>query len=105
MILGMGFREFFLVYHSSFSYSRSLVRNTYILFNFGDFVDGSADNVADPYIQLLSINDKAKNHADFVQARLNGKDNNGSVSVHSCRPVNFALGISVVAALGMLFGY
>ncbi|THU86317.1 acid protease [Dendrothele bispora CBS 962.96] len=56
MILGMGF-----------------LRNTYILFNFGDFVDGSADNVADPYIQLLSVNDKSQNHIDFVNARLNGK--------------------------------
>ena len=55
-----------------------LVRNTYILFNFGDFVDGSADNVADPYIQLLSVNDKSQNHADFVNARLNGKGDDSS---------------------------
>ncbi|KAF5369443.1 hypothetical protein D9758_002520 [Tetrapyrgos nigripes] len=56
MILGMGF-----------------LRNTYILINFGDFVDGSTSNVADPYIQLLSISDKAKIHQDFVNARLGGE--------------------------------
>ncbi|THV05271.1 acid protease [Dendrothele bispora CBS 962.96] len=61
MILGMGF-----------------LRNTYSLFNFGDFVDGSPDNVADPYIQLLSTVDKAKMHREFVVARLGGKDTTGS---------------------------
>ncbi|THV05270.1 acid protease [Dendrothele bispora CBS 962.96] len=61
MILGMGF-----------------LRNTYTLFNFGDFVDGSPDNVADPYIQLLSTVDKAKIHHEFVIARLGGKDTTGS---------------------------
>ncbi|KAK7469159.1 hypothetical protein VKT23_003650 [Stygiomarasmius scandens] len=60
-ILGMGF-----------------LRNTYSLFNFGDFVDGSADNVADPYIQLLSVLDKEKAHHEFVIARLGGQDTTGS---------------------------
>ncbi|KAF5369435.1 hypothetical protein D9758_002480 [Tetrapyrgos nigripes] len=58
VILGMGF-----------------LRNTYILINFGDFVDGSTSNVADPYIQLLSISDKAKIHQDFVNARLGANGN------------------------------
>ncbi|THV05264.1 acid protease [Dendrothele bispora CBS 962.96] len=83
MILGMGF-----------------LRNTYILFNFGDFVDGSADNVADPYIQLLSVNDKSQNHVDFVNARLNGKDDDSSTH-SSSRP---ALSVLVIVVLVMLLG-
>jgi hypothetical protein len=56
----------------------STVRNAYQLIDFGDFVDGSDENVADPYIQLLSITDRAKAHEDFVNVRLNGTDTTGS---------------------------
>jgi len=54
------------------------VRNVYTLINFGNFVDGSADSVADPYIQLLSLSDKSKIHNEFVNARLGGQDTTGS---------------------------
>ena len=47
------------------------VRNVYLLINFGDFVDGSVDTTADPYVQLLSVTDPAAAHAEFVNVRLN----------------------------------
>ena len=47
------------------------VRNVYLLINFGDFVDGSMDTTADPYVQLLSTTDPAAAHADFVSVRVN----------------------------------
>lgn len=46
------------------------VRNAYMYINFGDFVEGKLDQVADPYIQLLSTtNDTAEQHSDFVKVR------------------------------------
>jgi len=42
----------------------------YLLINFGDFVDGSVNTTADPYVQLLSITDPASAHADFISVRL-----------------------------------
>jgi hypothetical protein len=47
------------------------VRNVYLLINFGDFVDGSVDTTADPYVQLLSVTNPAAAHAEFVNVRLN----------------------------------
>ncbi|KAI9453906.1 acid protease [Lactarius psammicola] len=49
----------------------SFLRNAYLLINFGDFVDGSVNTTADPYVQLLSITDPASAHADFISVRLN----------------------------------
>jgi len=43
----------------------------YLLINFGDFVDGSVDTTADPYVQLLSVTNPAAAHAEFVNVRLN----------------------------------
>ncbi|KAH8112968.1 acid protease [Phellopilus nigrolimitatus] len=60
-ILGMGF-----------------LHNTYLLVNFGDFVDGSNSSVADPYIQLLSTTNRSAAHIDFVNVRLNGSDTTGT---------------------------
>src|ERR1700731_118635 len=51
------------------------VRNTYSLFNFGDFVQGGL-STAPPFIQLLATtNDTAEAHSDFVTVRLGGRDN------------------------------
>jgi len=62
MILGMAF-----------------LRNTYMLVNFGDFVDGSPKNTNDPFIQLLpTTDDLAEAHSDFVSLRLNGIDDTGN---------------------------
>lgn len=46
-----------------------------MLVNFGDYIDGKKDKVADPYIQLLpTTNDSAEAHEDFVKVRLMGVD-------------------------------
>ena len=46
------------------------MRNSYLLVNFGDFVDGKTDQTAAPFIQMLSItNDTTATHNDFVKVR------------------------------------
>ncbi|TDL23417.1 acid protease [Rickenella mellea] len=56
----------------------AVLRNLYLLINFGDFVDGSSSKTADPYIQLLSITDVADAHSDFVKIQLGGVDTTGT---------------------------
>jgi len=56
----------------------AFLRNAYMLVNFGDFVDGKQDKIADPYVQLLPTTEIAEAHKDFVQVRLNGIDTTGS---------------------------
>ncbi|EJD00444.1 acid protease [Fomitiporia mediterranea MF3/22] len=56
----------------------AFLRNTYLLINSGDFINGSSSSVADPYIQLLSVTDLAVAHTDFVNVRLGGVDKTGS---------------------------
>lgn len=51
-----------------------VVRNVYLLINFGDFVDGKDGKTNDPYIQLLSITQTSEAHSDFVVRRLDGVD-------------------------------
>jgi len=51
------------------------VRNAYMLVNFGDFIDGKEDKVADPYVQLLpTTDDISEAHKDFVSVRLQNVD-------------------------------
>ena len=58
---------------------QTLVRNAYMLINYGDFVDGSSSKTADPFIQLLPLTtDRAEAHSDFVRVRLRGVDNTGN---------------------------
>ena len=46
------------------------MRNAYTYINFGDFVDGSTNTTADPYVRMLSTtNDSAAVHAAFVSVR------------------------------------
>ena len=46
-----------------------------MLVNFGDFIDGKEDKVADPYIQLLpTTDDISEAHKDFVTVRLESVD-------------------------------
>ncbi|KAH6912750.1 aspartic peptidase domain-containing protein [Coprinopsis sp. MPI-PUGE-AT-0042] len=49
----------------------AFMRNVYTLFDYGDFVANSTD-LADPYIQLLSVTDPEEAHSDFLTARLDG---------------------------------
>ena len=61
------------------------VRNTYTLFDYGDWVSESQNDRQDPYIQLLSVTNKTKAHEEFVQIRLNGVDSTGDPS-HALLP-------------------
>ncbi|KAH9016861.1 acid protease [Lactarius pseudohatsudake] len=53
-----------------------VIRNAYLLINYGDYVDG-ANTKAQPYVQLLSTTDPASAHLDFVNVRLSGTDATG----------------------------
>ncbi|KAF8464726.1 acid protease [Russula ochroleuca] len=59
----------------------AFLRNAYLLVNFGDFVDGSVNTTANPYVQLLSVTDPTAAHADFVNVRLNGTNKNAPTQV------------------------
>ncbi|KAF8496886.1 aspartic peptidase domain-containing protein [Russula emetica] len=61
----------------------SFLRNVYLLVDYGDFVDGSVNTTADPYVQLLSVTDPTAAHADFVNVRLNGHQTNNSTPSHT----------------------
>ncbi|TCD60070.1 hypothetical protein EIP91_010788 [Steccherinum ochraceum] len=52
----------------------AFLRNTYMLVNFGDFVEGSTKKTNDPFIQLLPTTELGEAHNDFVSTRLNGVD-------------------------------
>jgi hypothetical protein len=41
----------------------------YLLINYGDFLDGSTNKTANPYVQLLSTTNPASAHADFLRVR------------------------------------
>ncbi|KAI0301931.1 aspartic peptidase domain-containing protein [Multifurca ochricompacta] len=56
----------------------AVLTNVYLLLNYGDFIDGSINNTANPFVQLLSTTDPAAAHADFVATRLSGKDTTNS---------------------------
>lgn len=51
-----------------------LVRNVYTLIDLGKFVDGSGEDNAEGFIQMLPITDVNAAHTDFVNVRLSGKD-------------------------------
>ncbi|KAI0064162.1 acid protease [Artomyces pyxidatus] len=75
VILGMAFRELpsFNLFLEHVVTIVGSVRNSYLLVNYGDFVDGTTSK-ASPYVQLLSVTDTALAHTDFVDVRLNGID-------------------------------
>jgi len=56
MILGMAF-----------------LRNTYTLFNYGDFIKGGS-NSNDPYVQMMPLTNIESAVNDFIQVRLNGQN-------------------------------
>ncbi|THH07701.1 hypothetical protein EW145_g3204 [Phellinidium pouzarii] len=55
----------------------AFLRNIYTLIDLGKFVDGSANDNGDAFIQLLSMTNTAAAHADFVNVRLGGVDTAG----------------------------
>ncbi|GBE83097.1 hypothetical protein SCP_0501440 [Sparassis crispa] len=63
IILGMGF-----------------MRNVYALFDYGNFVENTSQDLGNPFIQLLSTTNLSQAHQDFVTARMNGVDATSSSS-------------------------
>ena len=52
----------------------AFLHNTYLLIDFGDFVDGQDGKTADPYIQLSPVTNMTNAHHDFVTVWLSGED-------------------------------
>jgi hypothetical protein len=79
MVLGMAFRTCKSCRSLIFCADCWLVRNAYMLVNVGDFVEGTTNKTADPFIQMLPLtNDTTRVHNEFVSARTNLK--NGSIN-------------------------
>ncbi|KAL0563816.1 hypothetical protein V5O48_018245 [Marasmius crinis-equi] len=82
IILGMSFSKGFPSPpsrpHTAYAdLPHSVVRNAYILFDFGDFTakaNGNNTKRGDPYLQMLSTINPAASHSDFVTVRLDGVD-------------------------------
>jgi hypothetical protein len=54
--------------------SCALVSNVYLLLDYSDFADNTADSTSAPYIQLFSTMNPVETLADFVATRLNKQD-------------------------------
>ncbi|TBU23206.1 aspartic peptidase A1 [Dichomitus squalens] len=65
----------------------AFMRNTYTLFDYGNFMENTAADRGDPFIQLLPLTDVNAAHKDFVQVRLNGVDTTGN-SAHALLPAS-----------------
>ena len=95
-------RLFFLPVQLAELWIRVPVSNVYLLLNYGDFIDGSMNNTATPFVQLLSTTDPAAAHADFVATRLSGNDTQTSSGHHSAKnivPIFIGAGVAIAAAL------
>ena len=87
IILGMAFSKFVsALFRSCLTKSRA-VRNTYTLLDYGNFMENTAVDRSDPFIQLLPLTDRAAAHKDFVQVRLAGIDTTGD-SAHALLPTD-----------------
>lgn len=75
-----------------------LVRNAYILIDYGDFIGNDSRTAADPYIQLLALtNDTTETHQDFVRVR-------GGASDGKHFNTRLLVTVLVVAAAALLLG-
>ena len=63
------------------------MRNVYTLLDYGNFMENTANDRGDPYVQLLPLTDAAAAKADFVSIRLNGVDNTGDAE-HALLPAD-----------------
>ncbi len=63
------------------------MRNTYSLFDYGNFLKHTANDRGDPFIQLLPLTDVKQAHQEFVEVRLNGVDSTGD-SAHALLPAD-----------------
>ena len=106
MVLGMAFRKCDRSTRHRHMLTSATVRNVYLYVNFGDFVDGKANETAPPYIQLLSTtNDTSQADSDFVKARGNTQswDPSGSSLLARIRAhLPLVIGVSVAAGVVLL---
>ncbi|OJT08148.1 hypothetical protein TRAPUB_944 [Trametes pubescens] len=65
----------------------AFLRNTYTLFDYGNFMEDTANDRGDPFIQLLSVTDATEARQDFVQLRLNGVDSTNDTA-HALLPAS-----------------
>ncbi|KAI0357462.1 aspartic peptidase A1 [Trametes cingulata] len=65
----------------------AFLRNTYTLLDYGNFMENTASDRGDPYVQLLPITDVNAAHQDFVKVRLNGIDTTND-SAHALLPAD-----------------
>lgn len=65
----------------------SIVRNVYTLLDYGNFMENTANDRGDPFVQLLPLTNVQTAHDDFVQTRLGGVDTTNS-SAHALLPAS-----------------
>ncbi|KAI0647782.1 acid protease [Trametes meyenii] len=58
----------------------AFMRNTYTLLDYGNFMENTASDRGDPYIQLLPVTDASAAKKEFIASRLNGQDTTGDSS-------------------------
>lgn len=65
----------------------SIVRNTYTLLDYGNFMENVANDRGDPFVQLLPTTNVAAARQDFITVRLNGDDTTDDSS-HALLPAD-----------------
>ncbi|KAI0632396.1 acid protease [Trametes polyzona] len=86
-------------------FGMAFLRNAYTYINFGDFVEGSPDTTADPYVQMLpTTNDTAEAHADFIKVRGDSPwtPSGASFSERVHAHLSLVIGLSVAAGALLL---
>ena len=69
--------------------------NVYLLLDYGDFIDGTTNNTANPYVQLLSTTtDPTTAHNQFVAMRLNGTNPLGTNQTTGSHSTNGSVGMA-----------
>ncbi|RDX50356.1 aspartic peptidase A1 [Lentinus brumalis] len=65
----------------------AFMRNAYTLLDYGNFMENVANDLGDPFVQLLPVTDVAAARQDFVKVRLNGADTTNDSS-HALLPAD-----------------
>ncbi|KAI0669255.1 acid protease [Trametes maxima] len=65
----------------------AFMRNTYTLLDYGNFMENTASDRGDPYVQLLPVTDTSAAKKEFIASRLNGQDTTGD-SLHALLPAD-----------------
>ena len=68
--------------------------NVYLLLDYGDFIDTTTNNTANPYVQLISTIDPTTAHKEFVAMRLNGTNPLGTNQTSGSHRANGSVGMA-----------